>query len=124
MKMDGPYVWEPPVLFWDTTQLGSAFGTTGEEGFESVSPEESLRKFLAPADLWPIGTAFNYHSGGPGTPFQNVTAFTGGINNRYGTTSNITDYASKSELLNYESVRAFFESWNAHKFTGPDATFG
>jgi|GEM_PF-122556 len=124
MKMDGPYVWEPPVLFWDTTKAGSAFGTTGEEGFESVPPEESLKKFLAPADLWPIGAAFNYHSGGPGTPFANVTAFTGGINNRYGATSNITDYARKAELLNYESVRAFFEAWNANKYTGPDATFG
>jgi hypothetical protein len=34
MKMDGPYVWEPPVLWWDTTKNGSAFGTTGEEGTE------------------------------------------------------------------------------------------
>jgi exo-1,4-beta-D-glucosaminidase len=83
-----------------------------------------LKKFLAPADLWPIGAAFNYHSGGPGTPFDNVTAFSNGVNNRYGATSNITDYARKAELLNYESERAFFEAWNAHKYTGPDATFG
>jgi len=124
MKMDGPYVWEPPILMWDTTRAGSAFGTTGEEGFETVPPEESLRKFLAPADLWPIGAAFNYHSGGPGTPFDNVTAFTKGIDNRYGANTNITDYARKAELLNYESERAFFEAWNANKYTGPDATFG
>ena len=124
MKMDGPYVWEPPILMWDTTRAGSAFGTTAEEGFESVPPEESLRKFLAPADLWPIGAAFNYHSGGPGTPFDNVTAFTKGIDNRYGANTNITDYARKAELLNYESERAFFEAWNANKYTGPDATFG
>jgi exo-1,4-beta-D-glucosaminidase len=126
VKMDGPYVWEPPILLWDTVkpQAGSAFGTNAEEGFEAVPPEESLRKFLAPADLWPIGTAFNYHSGGAGTPFDNVTAFTNGVNNRYGATSNITDYARKAELLNYESERAFFEAWNGHEFTGPDATFG
>ncbi len=126
VKMDGPYVWEPPILMWDTVkpQSGSAFGTNAEEGFEAVPPEESLQKFLAPADLWPIGAAFNYHSGGAGTPFDNVTAFTKGVNNRYGTTSNITDYARKAELLNYESERAFFEAWNGHEFTGPDATFG
>jgi len=126
VKMDGPYVWEPPILLWDTVkpQAGSAFGTNAEEGFEAVPPEESLRKFLAPADLWPIGAAFNYHSGGAGTPFDNVTAFTKGVNNRYGTTSNIMDYARKAELLNYESERAFFEAWNGHEFTGPDATFG
>jgi len=124
MKMDGPYVWEPPLLFWDTIRAGSAFGTTGEEGFEAVPPEESLHKFLAPADLWPIGSTFNYHSGSPHTPFDNVTAFSNGVNNRYGANSNITDYARKAELLNYESVRAFFEAWNANKYTGPDATFG
>jgi exo-1,4-beta-D-glucosaminidase len=124
MKMDGPYVWEPPLLFWDTTRAGSAFGTTGEEGFEAVPPEESLRKFLAPGDLWPIGATFNYHSGSPHTPFDNVTAFSNGVNNRYGANNNITDYARKAELLNYESVRAFFEAWNANKYTGPDATFG
>jgi len=126
VKMDGPYVWEPPILMWDTVkpQSGSAFGTNAEEGFEAVPPEESLAKFLAPADLWPIGAAFNYHSGGAGTPFDNVTAFTKGVNNRYGATSSISDYAKKSELLNYESERAFFESWNANKYTGTDATFG
>ncbi|HEY2979680.1 MAG TPA: beta galactosidase jelly roll domain-containing protein, partial [Anaerolineales bacterium] len=39
VKMDGPYVWEPPVLWWDTSQAGSAFGTTAEEGFEAPPPE-------------------------------------------------------------------------------------
>src|SRR5205823_2469813 len=40
MKMDGPYVWEPPLLWWDTTKAGSAFGTTAEEGTESPPPLE------------------------------------------------------------------------------------
>ncbi|HEX9386685.1 MAG TPA: hypothetical protein VF918_10240, partial [Anaerolineales bacterium] len=38
MKMDGPYSWEPPVLWWDTSQAGSAFGTNAEEGTESPPP--------------------------------------------------------------------------------------
>jgi exo-1,4-beta-D-glucosaminidase len=118
-KMDGPYMWEPPILVWDTVtpRLGSAFGTNAEEGYENPPPEESLRKFLAPADLWPIGAAWNYHSGGPGTVFDNVTAFTKGVDNRYGTTGSVTDYSRKSELQNYESERAFFEAWNANKYT-------
>ena len=56
-----------PTLGYRQTSAGSAFGTTAEEGFEAVPPEESLRKFLAPADLWPIGAAFGYHSGGAGS---------------------------------------------------------
>ena len=51
MKMDGPYTWEPPVLWWDTSRAGSAFGTTAEEGTESPPPLESLRKFIPERDL-------------------------------------------------------------------------
>ncbi len=51
VKMDGPYKWEPPVLWWDTSKAGSAFGTTAEEGTESPPPLESLQKFIGPADL-------------------------------------------------------------------------
>jgi len=122
-KMDGPYVWEPPLLWWDTTKSGSAFGTTGEEGFESPPPLESLNKFLAPADQWPQGAAFNYHAGS-GNTFDNISWYTNGVNNRYGTTTSAQDYSNKSELLSYESTRAFFEAWNAHEYTGADATFG
>jgi exo-1,4-beta-D-glucosaminidase len=122
-KMDGPYVWEPPLLWWDTTKKGSAFGTTAEEGFESPPPLESQLKFLSPADTWPQGAAFNYHAGS-GNTFDNISWYTNGVNNRYGTTTSAQDYSNKSELLSYESTRAFFEAWNAHEYTGPDATFG
>jgi exo-1,4-beta-D-glucosaminidase len=114
-KMDGPYVWEPPVLWWDTSQLGSAFGMTAEEGFESPPPLESLQKFLAPADVWPQSTAFNYHAGA--SPFTNISWFNNGVNNRYGTATSAADYSNKSELLSYESTRAFFEAWNGNEYT-------
>ena len=84
MKMDGPYKWEPPVLWWDTTQAGSAFGTTAEEGTESPPPLESLQKFIGPSDLWPIGAVWNYHAGKPRSVFDNIQVFTDGMNNRYG----------------------------------------
>ncbi len=119
VKMDGPYVWEPPILWWDTTQAGSAFGTTAEEGFESPPPLESQQKFLAPADLWPQGTAFNYHAGK--RPFDDIHWYTNGVNNRYGTTTSAADYSNKSELLSYESTRAFFEAWSGNEYT---QTFG
>ncbi|HLO16413.1 MAG TPA: hypothetical protein VK206_16395, partial [Anaerolineales bacterium] len=114
-KMDGPYVWEPPVLWWDTSRAGSAFGSTAEEGFESPPPLESLQKFLAPADLWPQGTAFNYHAGSK-NPFDNIHWYTDGVNKRYGPTTSAVDYSNKSELLSYESTRAFFEAWNGNEY--------
>jgi exo-1,4-beta-D-glucosaminidase len=104
------------VLWWDTTKNGSAFGTTAEEGTESPPPAESLRKFLAPADQWPLGTVYNYHSG-KGNTFNNTSFFTNGVNNRYGATSSLDDYSRKAELQNYENTRAFFEAWTANEFT-------
>jgi exo-1,4-beta-D-glucosaminidase len=117
MKMDGPYVWEPPVLWWDTTRAGSAFGTNAEEGTESPPPLESIQRFLAPADQSPTSSAWNYHSGKARSVFDNTKAFNDGVSGRYGAYSGISDYSRKSELQNYENTRSFFEAWNSHEFT-------
>lgn len=117
MKMDGPYVWEPPVLWWDTSRAGSAFGTTGEEGTEAPPPLESLQRFIGPADLWPIGAVWNYHSGAAGSVFDNLTAYTAGLTKRYGSPADAATYGIRSELQNYETARSFFEAWNAHEYT-------
>ncbi|NUR73330.1 MAG: hypothetical protein HOU81_21135 [Hamadaea sp.] len=117
MKMDGPYKWAPPVLWWDTTKAGSAFGTTGEEGTESPPPLESLQKFIPAGELWPIGTTWNYHAGKPGSVFDNIGLYTNGLNRRYGTATSAADYALKAELMNYENTRSFFEAWNSHEYS-------
>jgi exo-1,4-beta-D-glucosaminidase len=117
MKMDGPYKWAPPVLWWDTTQNGSAFGTTAEEGTEAPPPLESLQKFIPPGELWPIGATWNYHAGKPRSVFDNIDMYTNGLNKRYGTASSAADYSLKSELQNYENTRSFFEAWNSHEYS-------
>jgi exo-1,4-beta-D-glucosaminidase len=116
MKMDGPYMWEPPVLWWDTSQNGSAFGTNAEEGTEAPPPLESLQKFIGLADLWPIGSVWNYHSGGKGV-FDTIKQYSSGIDSRYGTATDAADFSRKSELQNYENARSFFEAWNSHEYT-------
>lgn len=121
MKMDGPYRWEPPVLWWDQSRAGSAFGTTGEEGTEAPPPLESLERFLAPADIFPIGTTFNYHAGKPRSVFDNIAPYTDGLNKRYGNATSAADYSRKSELQNYENTRSFFEAWSAKQHV---QTFG
>jgi exo-1,4-beta-D-glucosaminidase len=118
MKMDGPYKWEPPVLWWDLTRQGSAFGTTGEEGTEAPPPLESLSRFLTPAQTWPVGNAaWNYHVGRAGSVFDNTDVYTNALNRRYGTTTSAADYSKKSEVMNYENTRSFFEAWSARQHT-------
>lgn len=116
-KMDGPYKWEPPIYWYADTSNGGAFGFCAEQGGESVPPEESLRKFIPPADLWPIGTVYNYHAGSPRSVFDNLTVYSDGVNKRYGTTGSVTQYADRSQLLNYESERAQFEAYGANAYT-------
>jgi exo-1,4-beta-D-glucosaminidase len=117
LKMDGPYMWEPPVLWWDTSQAGSAFGTNAEEGTESPPPLESLQKFIAPADLWPIGSVWNYHAGKAHSVFDNIKQYSTGLDKRYGTATDAADFSRKSELQNYETARSFFEAWNSHEYS-------
>ncbi|RVX46449.1 exo-1,4-beta-D-glucosaminidase [Nonomuraea polychroma] len=121
MKMDGPYVWEPPVLWWDSSRSGSAFGTTAEQGTQAPPPLESLERFIPPDDRWPIGTVWDYHAGKPGTPFDHITPFTDGVDKRYGKADDADDFSRKSELQNYETTRSFFEAWSARQHT---QTFG
>jgi len=116
-KMDGPYKWEPPIYWYADTANGGAFGFCAEQGGESVPPEESLRKFIAPADLWPISAVYGYHAGSQGSVFDNITVFSNGVNKRYGTTNNITEYSDRSQLLNYESERAQFEAYGANAYS-------
>jgi exo-1,4-beta-D-glucosaminidase len=117
MKMDGPYMWEPPVLWWDTSRAGSAFGTNAEEGTESPPPLESLQRFIGPNDLWPISSVWNYHAGKAHSVFDNIKQYSSAIDGRYGTATGADDFSRKSELQNYETARSFFEAWNSHEYT-------
>ena len=114
-KMNGPYVWEPPVYWYANTTDGGAFGFCAEQGGESVPPEETLRRFISPAGLWPIGATYGYHAGA--SPFDNLNFYTPAVNNRYGTATNVTDYADRAQLLDYESERAQFEAYGANAYT-------
>ncbi|MGZ5544557.1 MAG: glycosyl hydrolase 2 galactose-binding domain-containing protein, partial [Limisphaerales bacterium] len=114
-KMNGPYTWEPPVYWYADTNLGGAFGICVEQGSEVVPPEESLRKFIAPADLWPIGSVYGYHAGAG--VFAGLSFYTPGVTSRYGAVTGITQYAQRAQMLNYETQRAQFEAFGANAYS-------
>ena len=114
-KMNGPYVWEPPVYWYADTTNGGAFGICAEEGAEALPTEESLRKFIAPADLWPISKVYGYHAGRG--VFAGLSFYSPGVTNRYGACTSITQYAQRAQLLNYESQRAQFEAFGANAYS-------
>jgi len=118
IKMDGPYVWEPPAYWYDDTQNGGAFGFCAEEGGETPPPIDSLKKFIPPTELWPMTfgkeSSYSYHAGKG--EFNSIKTFNAGLDGRYGASKNLNEYSDKSQLQNYEAARGQFESMAARAY--------
>ena len=115
MKMRGPYDYVPPVYWYRDTAHGGAFGFNTETGPGPEIPvEESLRKMIPSDSLWPIGTAWLYHSARK--DFHNLTRYNRAMDRRLGKARDLTDYLRKAQMLNYEGMRAMFEAFEARRF--------
>lgn len=90
-----------------------AEGFTTELGAPSMPTAETVRKFIAEEDLWPIGDVYYYHD-----LHQNIHGwqeYMRDINRLSDNPSqNIDEFCSRAQYLNYEIYRNMFESWN-HK---------
>jgi exo-1,4-beta-D-glucosaminidase len=116
-KMLGPYDYVPPIYWYTDTTHGGAFGFATEIGpGAAVPPIESLQAMLGSADPWPIDGVWNYHAGAR-DPFTNIDNFTNALSQRYGGASGVDDFASKSQLMAYESLRAMFEAYGRNKYS-------
>lgn len=118
IKMDGPYVWEPPAYWYTDTNNGGAFGFCAEEGGETPPPMESLKKFIPPGELWPMtfgsNSPYSYHAGKG--EFNKIITYNSGLDGRYGSSKNLDEYSDKSQLQNYEAARGQFESMAARAY--------
>jgi exo-1,4-beta-D-glucosaminidase len=121
IHMAGPYTWRPPS-YWLSGRYPATRGATAEQGDnEHIPPYASLRKFIPPDALWPIGDSWFFHAGSDRrnallTSVQRV------INRRYGPSSGAEEFARKAQLAHYETTRAQFEAfaadgWAEHKMT-------
>jgi exo-1,4-beta-D-glucosaminidase len=126
--MSGPYEYVAPS-YWMTDAVGSqhpqecnAGGCGGAYGFNSetsmgpaVPPIESIRAMLPKEHQWPIDDFWNYHAGGG--EFKDLHVFTEAQDTRYGKSSSLEEFTSKSQLMTYEGVRAMFEAYGRNKYT-------
>ncbi|MCQ2184539.1 MAG: glycoside hydrolase family 2 [Bacteroidales bacterium] len=88
------------------TKMAKGFNT--EQGSPSVPTARTMKKFLSPEDQWPISEAWRYHDLHPGTDTYIRT-----VSELYGEATDIDDFCKKVQLMNYDSYRAMFESWNS-----------
>ena len=117
MKMDGPYEWVPPA-YWYADKLGGAFGFDSEVSAGAVIPRmEDLTRMLSPQELealWKYPQIRQYHASAAWSVFASIEPFDTALAKRYGAPRSLEDYVAKSQLENYDNVRAQFEAFNAH----------
>jgi len=115
MKMLGPYAWTPPNYWFTDTLLGGAYGFNTETcPGASIAPLASLRKMMPEEALWPIDKNYwEYHTGR--NEFTSLNRDITAINERYGKSSDIEEFAYKAQVNNYEIMRPQFEAFIAHK---------
>ncbi len=116
MKMAGPYSWVPPS-YWYADKLGGAFGFDSEvSAGASIPLTEDLTRMLAANELealWKDPPARQFHASAAWSTFANLAPFDVALAKRYGAPRSLADYVAKSQLENYDNVRAQFEAFNA-----------
>ena len=126
MKMPGPYTWDPPA-YWYADKEGGAFGFNSEASAGASIPLlDDLTRMLSPQELealWKYPQVRQYHAGAAwSSQFANLAPFNAALAARYGAPKSLEDYVAKSQLENYDNVRAQFEAFNAHMDAAKPAT--
>jgi exo-1,4-beta-D-glucosaminidase len=128
VKMSGPYEYIAPTYWEVDTPAGqpgrrqcNAGGCGGAYGFNSetsmgpaVPPVESIERMVGKDHLWPIDDVWDYHAGGG--EFKTLHVFSEALEERYGTSDNVEDFAIKSQMQTYEGVRAMYEAYSRNKY--------
>ncbi len=115
MKMLGPYAYTPPVYWFTDTLLGGGYGFNTETcPGPNIPPLASLEKMFPKDKLWPIDKEYwEYHTGR--NEFKTLDRYRKALNERYGKSSGVAEFAFKSQVSNYELMRPMFEAFVAHK---------
>lgn len=114
VKMLGPYAYTPPVYWYTDKKLGGAYGFNTETGpGANVPPLESIKKMIPEDHLWPIDHTWEFHCGL--NEFSTLDRFQEAIAKRYGEAKDVSDFAFKAQVLNYELMRPMFEAFQANK---------
>lgn len=112
-----PYVAENPMFYYEDTgsPRGSRInGLCPEYGCPILPTVDCLREMMSKKDLWPINkTVWDYLDGGG---FHGMTGNFKKCVDQYGASSNIEEFAMKSQAFGGLAYRAIWEVWNANKF--------
>lgn len=107
MGTSGPWSYfEDPSKYY--TDNAKGFNT--EMGTYAIPTAETIRKFIAPEDQWPINDVWAYHD--LHHTSQNFPGFMKAVN-RYGEPTDMDDFVRKSQFVCYDAWRNMLEAWNS-----------
>jgi hypothetical protein len=86
----------------------NAEGFSTELGTPSIPTALTIRSFMPPEDQWPISDTWYYHD-----LHNGQKEYLKAIETKYGISTNLDEFCKKAQLINYDSHRAAFESWNS-----------
>ena len=107
LRPSGPWGFHENVADYFTKM---AFGFSTELGSFAVPTFETLKTFVPPEDLWPIGDVWYYHDF---HAEQNQAQYRKAIAGRYGEPTDAEAFCRRAQQVNYETFRGMFEAWNS-----------
>jgi exo-1,4-beta-D-glucosaminidase len=115
VKMTGPYEYVAPSYWLLDRHRGGAHGFNTETSpGPAIPPVDSLRAMLPAEHLWPVDSWWDYHAGGG--PFKDLKVFATALDQRYGSSANLEEFARKAQVMSYEGERAMFEAFGRNKY--------
>ena len=107
MRTSGPWgYFKDPSKYY--TENAKGFNT--EMGSYAIPTANTIRKFIAPEDQWPINDVWAYHDLHHTT--QNFGDFINAVD-RYGKAESMEDFSRKSQFVTYDAWRNMLEAWNS-----------
>lgn len=118
MHMDATYDSQTPSFYY--TDKAGNFGFVSEGGGGAGIPVvETIRRVIPNANQWPYnsgenGNVWNYHA--CRQSFNNFNQIASFIDNMYGQSDTIEEFAAKAQLFDYDSQRAQYEAQTMFRF--------
>lgn len=107
MGTSGPWgFFKDPSLYYTRNAVG--FNT--ELGNYAIPTANTIKKFIAPEDIWPINDVWAYHDLHHTT--QNFEDFIDAVE-RYGKPNSMEEFSKQSQFVTYDSWRYMLEAWNS-----------
>jgi exo-1,4-beta-D-glucosaminidase len=108
------YGYLPPNFWYTRLEFNTECGPNGEQ----LPPIETIKRVMPEKDLWPISSSWDLRLRKHFYPFSRKA-----LESRYGKPISLEDYCMKSQILQFETVKAMFEAFAGNKYKSSGVIF-